>query len=939
MIPVPALWAQAISTTRFELTRISQLSEWWHWALLAAICLLVVALVVWMYRRDTRELAPGVAISLAGLRLLALLGLLFTFLALEKRTEREVVQNSRLIMLLDASQSMGLEDAEASSTGADRRIDLVVRELSQGTLLKDLRQKHDLVVMRFDESEQPVELASYTKLPDEAGPQVAQRENAVDRLGANLATARNLYGVAAGLVAVAILLTLVYFFSRNPAAAWPSAALLVGVVLLTAGVLVAAVTNLRYPQISLAAVVGNETLADLRERMIEQSVEDAPKREAPAEPTIDWQEELTPGGNETRLGEALMAVVNRQRGGPVAGMVLVSDGRNNAGLPYTDAVTLAQEAEIPVYTVGMGSNRRPVNVAMVDMEAPARVYPGDAFSITGFVQAFGMDERPAKVELVSYPYGQDEQNRQVRFEDDRNIRLGRSGELVPVQFDVEPDEEAGRRVYVLRIEPPPSDHNVRDNQRQATVQIVDRRTKVLLLAGGPTREYRFLRNQLYRDRDTIVHVLLQTGRPGISQEANDGDAGIHFQFPEDADELFQYDCIVAFDPDWQALDDDQVRLLERWVDKQAGGLIVVAGPVYTPRWAAQRRGDLLIDVLKGLYPVVFYNRGTSLGLGRFGSEETSRLEFTREGLESEFLWLGDSASESQHAWAGFEGVYGYYAVKDVKPGATIYAHFINEAESVGGEMPVYLAGHFYGAGRVFFLASGELWRIRQLDPAYFEMFYTKLIRHVSEGRLLRDSKRGVLMVERSRYKIGDAVNVQARLSDAQHQPLKASDTPEVSAIVRRPDGSQAPLKLSNVNLGGGELAGREGIYAGQFPALQIGQYEVQLTVPGSGGEEILTQPISVRAPRKEIEQPERNDPLLFDLAERTGGLYFNGIAEAAGRGQVASLAAQVEPHDRLTPLPDLPDKRFERRLMWWQLGLIAGALCLEWLIRRMSKLA
>jgi hypothetical protein len=118
----------------------------------------------------------------------------------------------------------------------------------------------------------------------------------------------------------------------------------------------------------------------------------------------------------------------------------------------------------------------------------------------------------------------------------------------------------------------------KDNEKTAKVEIVDRKTKVLLLASGPAREFIFLRNQLFRDKETTVDVLLQSGRPGISQEAHD----ILNKFPETADELFQYDCIVGFDPDWEALDDLQVKNLERWVAEKAGGLIVVAGPVCTP---------------------------------------------------------------------------------------------------------------------------------------------------------------------------------------------------------------------------------------------------------------------------------------------------------------------------------------------------------------------
>ncbi len=63
------------------------------------------------------------------------------------------------------------------------------------------------------------------------------------------------------------------------------------------------------------------------------------------------------------------------------------------------------------------------------------------------------------------------------------------------------------------------------------------------------REYQFLRNQLFRDRYTTVDVLLQSGKPGMSQEANK----TLDDFPTTRQEMFDYDCVVAFDPNWQAL--------------------------------------------------------------------------------------------------------------------------------------------------------------------------------------------------------------------------------------------------------------------------------------------------------------------------------------------------------------------------------------------------
>ena len=228
------------------------------------------------------------------------------------------------------------------------------------------------------------------------------------------------------------------------------------------------------------------------------------------------------------------------------------------------------------------------------------------------------------------------------------MRLAGDGEVVTLKFEVTPTD-IGTRQFILKVVPPEQDLEQRDNLKTARVKIVERKSHVLLMAGGPCREYQFLRNQLFRDRDITLDVLLQSGSAGASQEA----ATILTEFPESADDLFPYDCIVAFDPDWLKLDELQMELLDRWVAEQAGGLIVVAGPVFTPQWAGLRRGrDPRIDTIKTLYPVIFFSQGSpNLSLGRFGGEAAWPLNFTRDGLDAEFLWLEDDAHRQRSGLA------------------------------------------------------------------------------------------------------------------------------------------------------------------------------------------------------------------------------------------------------------------------------------------------
>ena len=454
----------------------------------------------------------------------------------------------------------------------------------------------------------------------------------------------------------------------------------------------------------------------------------------PQPSTLDWTTELQPRGTQTRLGQALADELRLYHDAPLAGVIVISDGAQNAGVEPGAAVEAAHQAKVPLFTVGVGSAASQRNIAIRDLIVPTRAFPNDTLNITGYLQANGYPGQSVDVELLRRRT-QDPAGGGTPVASQR-VPLGADGEMAPVSFDIEPGE-AGTFVFQLRVKTPPDDGNPRDNQREAEIEIVDRKTRVLLFASGPMRDYQFLRNQLFRDPTMIADVYLQTGQPGISQDANK----ILDHFPSTANELYQYDCIVAFDPDWTKLDAAQVQLIEKWVSEEAGGMIAIAGPIETPKWIRSTEHAKLRD----LYPVVFQNRLTLLDDGQTGGDTPWPLAFERSGREAKFLWIAKNAEDSEAAWDSFPGVFGFFAVKGEKPGATVYARFSNPETGSANQRPVYLASQFYGAGQVFYLGGGEMWRLRRIDPAYFEVLYTKLIRHVSQGRILRGSSRGLCL--------------------------------------------------------------------------------------------------------------------------------------------------------------------------------------------------
>jgi hypothetical protein len=311
---------------------------------------------------------------------------------------------------------------------------------------------------------------------------------------------------------------------------------------------------------------------------------------------------------------------------------------------------------------------------------------------------------------------------------------------------------------------------------------------------------------------------------------------------------------------------------------------------------------------------------------KFRSTTPWTIQLTRSGLDAPFLRLEESAAASQQAWEAFAGVYGYYPVEGPKPAAVVYGRY--GTPDAPKELPVYFAGHFYGAGRVFYMGSGEMWRLREEDEAYFERFYTKLVRHVAEGRLLRGTQRGSFLVERRRYVLGDRIDVAVSLRGPDQQPLAIE---RIKIQVKWPDATSKTIELT-------PRGARPGVYHGDFIANQQGNYTLSLEPPGTPYE-LVTENVRVLEPDLEADHARRNDPLLRSLAEETGGKYYVGLAATRGDGTRPPLVDELRDATRKIRVRGTPSATWDQRWATWLLGTLLGLLFVEWTMRRLARLA
>lgn len=629
----------------------------------------------------------------------------------------------------------------------------------------------------------------------------------------------------------------------------------------------------------------------------------------------DWVELLRPRGLETRLGEAVRKLVDEDAGKTLAGIVVVSDGALNAGVDPATANAAAKAQKVRLVTIGVGSTKKQSNLKLAGLQAPTDVHVGDPYEITAFIQAQGLAGRSAEVELLVSAAG--EETSPPQLVEKREVSILEDGIPVDVKFSQNPSV-AAKLKYTVRAKPTARirEADDTDNEESATITVVDKKTRVLMAAGGPTRDYQFVRNMLYRHNAVKHDVWLQSVLPETAAKVSQESENLLVNFPENAADLFQYDVILAFDVDWRKVPLESLKLLNRWVAEESGGLILVPGDVYTPTLTAA--GDAVQPVLD-LFPV--YLSGSEFAVER-EADQPWPFTFTREGEDAGFLQLTDDPQTSAMKWKNFDGVYACYPVSAEKSGTTVYSRFADPRANFQGKQPILMASQFYGSGRVIYLATTEFWRLRSMsdDCAEYDRLWTKMIREVGQERLTRGTQRAILMPEREKYYIGQTVRVRARVLDATFKPMEADSIGiDVIAPDRRPLSPARQLERDKT---------RAGQFGGDFRASLPGKYVIELRIPDTNEKEV--KEIEVRVPDVESEHREQNASLLTDLVRDTGGKYL-----------------RLEEVEKVLPklLPDQGEEYVVdelRKSLWDRESLLyalIGILSLEWLTRKLLRMA
>jgi hypothetical protein len=500
-----------------------------------------------------------------------------------------------------------------------------------------------------------------------------------------------------------------------------------------------------------------------------------------------------------------------------------------------------------------------------------------------------------------------------------------------------PEFEQGEWKFIARVPRHPAERTVEQEHKSdpATMQVVKRPLRVLLFAGGSTRDFQFTRTLLAREAEkkrVELSVYLQLTPAQIQRgeqivvDVDKDHLLAHFpDNPRDESELpagekiyslSSYDVVMAFDPDWTKVSGEGLRNLEQWVDKQNGGLVVIGGPVNTIQLARPGANKEKVAPVLNLYPVILEDARIQ-ELER-PTTEPYKLNFPGATKETEFLNLDeDQAAAGAPAapatalkgWDEFffgqsgnlgakrviRGFYNFYPVKQAKEGAEVIATFSDpKAKLPSGQEQPYIVSARYGGGRVVWLGSGEFWRLRELKGEYMERFWTKLARYGGAGATGKANRR-ITMILGRQFKNNSYVPMEARIMGRDGNPVPQNTDVKVTIT---PVGFEKLAKDVMMKPRPGQLEWN-GWFSLRYPVKMPGEYTVRL----EANNEVENEKFIVKESNPEVDDTRPDLSALYFLASEAPAV-LDRIQDEGQRNEVRQSLQAVRPHALATPEGD-----------------------------------
>jgi uncharacterized membrane protein len=556
-----------------------------------------------------------------------------------------------------------------------------------------------------------------------------------------------------------------------------------------------------------------------------------------------------PTGDYTNIGDALADALRTLSDDKIAGIVLMTDGRQTGGIALQQAAEQAVRAKVPVHTVVFGTEFPLRDLRIDDVIVDPEGSVGDALIFD--VKIMNQIQEQLTTTLTLEEDGKPAAS--------KRITLKRGENRIPLAMIPEVE---GTREFRLSLPAEPDEVNTDNNVAVVHVKIVKRTLKVLLIASHPSREYFYLVPALLRDPVVQVSCWLQNADEDYIQQ---GSANIK-RLPADLPDWQAYDVAILYDVDPNKLSTQQINGIENMVRK-GGGLLVIAGrnhgmAKFIQVHAVKMRDLLPVEIDKNVLPNYFdvFEKGFD-------------VQRTAHGKGHPILLISSDEKQNEGIWQTFPQMYWAHPIVRVKPNAIVLLEKKNEGGALaqGGD-PLMVIQRF-GEGAVFYSGINSLWRWRFPYESYdYDRFWIRVIRYLGETRLRGTQQQVALDTELNTYAPGEEVKIRLRLLDPALMAQLQGAPVFASVTTQQRDEQMLPLKPDP----SGQM-----LYTGLYRARRVGSTMVQCrqAAPGADSEAkpIFDVKHAFQVKMQSLEQKDTSGDLdaMRSLANRTGGKYFD----------------------------------------------------------------
>ena len=571
--------------------------------------------------------------------------------------------------------------------------------------------------------------------------------------------------------------------------------------------------------------------------------------------------------NETKLGGALEAARRELEMVPVSGLVLLTDGADNSRAPIADELLSLRAKQVPVFTVGIGSERFARDIEVRRVEASSSVLKGSTLVADVLVRQRGFNG--AKVPLMVEDDG--------RLIGQSEITLPPNGDVAPVRVQVRMSSP-GARLLTFRIPLQQGEQVTQNNAQQALVRVRNAREKILYVEGEPREEMRFIRAAVAADSNLQLVTLQRTADKKFFRLDVDGPEELAAGFPVTRGELYAYRAIVLGSVEASFFSHAQLAMIADFVNVRGGGLLMLGGR------RAFGEGGYAGTPLADVMPVVIEGNATGDSVS-FLADLTATL--TPGGASSAVTQVAGEQAKSAERWRTLPAVTSVNRIRRVKPGAVTLVDGkvakggragVPEGEQLRGYEQPLLVYQRYGRGLSVAMPIQDSWTWAfaaeiPVDDPTFPTLWKQLL------RFLTSDVPGRVTVHAQSDQVNPRTPVDLRAEVADSAFLTVNDA-QVVAHVAGPSGPARDVPLE-------WAVDRDGEYRALFTPETAGIYTVRVDATGRDGK-VTSDSLFVRVAdlNAEYVDAEMRAALLQRLARETGGRFYTPET-------VGTLAADV----------------------------------------------